>query len=151
MAQKQNAAGRAEVERRFKENQNFDRDQAAKDLGVHERTVRKWVAAFRRSKAPKRINRKLKPIGGLEAFRNQYDDSIIVPKQIEEGIVKCLVEPDGTPSWMRDRDFREACGVGPGKWRRYADDYKHLQVTVRGEIIWGHPEIIDEMRMAAQR
>ena len=89
--------------------------------------------------------------GGIDSFRRQYDDAIIIPKQIKLGINSYLVEPDGTPSWMKDRDFREACGVGHGKWRRYADDFKHLQVKVQGEVIWGHPEIIQEMRLAAQR
>lgn len=87
----------------------------------------------------------------LDAFRKAYDDSIIIPERIEEGINRYLTEA-GEPSWMSDRDFREALGVPVGKWRRYADDYRHLQVTVPGGgIVWGHPEIIDEMRKAVTR
>jgi len=87
----------------------------------------------------------------LDAFKMRYDDNVIIPRKIESGIEAHLTD-NGEPSWMRDREFREACGVPVSKWRRFADEYKHLQVKVPGdEIVWGHPKIIDEMRKAVQR
>jgi len=94
-----------------------------------------------------------KPVkrGSLTDFRMQFDDNVIVPQAIEENIAK-LVTSQGDPAYMRDAEFREQCGVSVSKWRRYADDYKHLQVRVPGgELFWGHPEIVDEMRKAVQR
>jgi len=111
--------------------------KAEKELGVGTQRVIK-----------KRVIQK----GGIDSFLNQYDDSVIIPKKIEAGVEKHLQDSSGDPCWMRDKDFREACGVGLGKWRRHADEYKELQVTVPGEgVIWGHPDIIDEMRRAVQR
>jgi hypothetical protein len=89
---------------------------------------------------------------GLESFIDQFDDSVIIPRTIEEGVAAHLTNSAGEPCWMRDKEFRELCGVPIGRWRRYADEFKELQVTVAGgDTIWGHPDIIDEMRRAVQR
>jgi len=86
----------------------------------------------------------------LEVFKQTFDNSIIIPKKITEGIDKYLMV-DGEPSYMSDTEFREACGLVVTKWRRYADEFKHLQCKIPGggTVYWGHPDIIDEMRKAA--
>ena len=88
---------------------------------------------------------------GIEAFRNQYDDGIIIPAKIEAAVEKHLQGADGAPCWMRDREFRELCGVSVSKWRRHADEFKGLQVVAQGEVVWGHPDIIEEMRRAVNK
>ena len=98
---------------------------------------------------PRKTNTKCAP-GGLDAFRDQYDLSVIVPKQIAAGVEKYLRNGNGEPSYLGDQAFREACGGRIGKWRRYADEFKHLQVNTVDGIVWGHPEIIDMMRRAVQ-
>ena len=142
-------------------NPKFPRTKTAKKLGVNLRTLYKWIKGFEANvkPLPQNVERvaktdrrrpKLKNGGSLDDFRQQFDDSKVVPNMIEAGIKKHLFK-DGVPGYMRDQDFREACGVGPGKWRRYADDYKHLQVKKDGITFWGHPEIIDSMRKAVNR
>ena len=147
---KKNEKAHIEIERRWKENKKFDHEKAAKDVGVHVRTVSKIVAKFTTAQVkPRKTNTKCAP-GGLDAFRNQYDFSVIVPKKIAAGVEKHLRNGNGEPSYLGDQAFREACEVPIGKWRRYADEFKHLQVPTADGIVWGHPEIIDMMRRAVQ-
>jgi hypothetical protein len=136
-------------------NENIER--TAKTLGLSRHAIQNRIRLARQrgliekpevpppTKKPSRSCKRT-----LDSFRQQYDDSLIIPAKIEEGIEKFL--KDGSePAWMRDFEFREACGVPVAKWRRYADDYKGLQVKVGSEIIWGHPDIVDEMRRAVAR
>lgn len=130
----------------------FNKDeiaQIAKQLETDTSSVYKYLRDFRGEEVKPKI-KKPKSGGGIEKFREIFDDSLIVPKKIEEGIKKHLINSRGEPDWMYDRDFREACGVSVSKWRRYADDFKHLQVKKDGLIIWGHPDIIEEMRRVIQ-
>jgi hypothetical protein len=87
----------------------------------------------------------------IDSFLNQYDDSVIIPGIIEAGIKKHRSDSNGNPCWLKDKDFRELCDVSMVKWRRFADLYKELQVMAQGELVWGHEEIIAEMRRAVQR
>jgi hypothetical protein len=122
----------------------------AKKHGIPQTTFYSTLRRVRGATAPvKKIPKSQKK--GIEAFRNQYDDGIIIPDKIEAAIGAHLEDGDGAPCWMRDKEFREVCGVSLGKWRRYADEYKELQVSVQGEIIWGHPDIINEMRRAVNK
>ena len=149
------------VKELVKNGKDFSHKEKASELGVHPRTIGKYVAKARRELNLQSIDRRVGKkdrrskkafVGGtLQDFRDQFDDSVVIPSAIEQGIKKHLMRADGTPLYMRDQDFREACDVGPGKWRRYADDYKHLQVKKDGAIYWGHPEIIDELRKAVNR
>jgi len=119
------------------------------DLNVNERTLYKWAKKFKPTmQTSNRMVIKCK--GGIDDFRARYDDSVIIPQLIQDGIEKYLTL-NGEPAWMIDRDFREACGVAITKWRRYADDFKHLQASKDGQTFWGHPNIIDEMRKALNR
>jgi hypothetical protein len=146
------------VKEEKKTGEKFNRAKAAKELGIGLRTLQRWIKWIYSGKrverrVGKKDRRKPKEMvrGTLEDFKNQFDDSVVIPNAIEKGIEKHLMKPDGTPLYMRDQDFREACDVGPGKWRRYAEDYKHLQVKKDGVIYWGHPQIIDELRKAVNR
>lgn len=138
-------------------NKGFDRHQAAREIPLDSSKVYQYVRHFKKGWKPTGTKNEKRPTvhtksgGGIEAFRDLYDDNVIIPQLIEAGIEKYLVSESGDPDWMRDKDFRDACGVSVGKWRRYADDYKHLQVSKGGEIFWGHPDIIDAMRRAVQR
>jgi hypothetical protein len=124
--------------------------EVCKKLNLDESSGYKYVRQFKRELLSAKIS-KFKGGGGLNRFRELYDDSVIVPSKIEEGIEKFLVNDRGEPDWMYDNDFREACGIPHNKWRRYADDYKHLQVRKEKTIIWGHPDIINAMRMVIAR
>lgn len=149
------------VKKLVEKGKDFNDKEKALELGVHPRTVQKYAAKARKelniATVDRRIGKKDRRakkvlVGGtLDDFRNEFDDSVVIPNAIEEGIKKHLMKPDGTPLYMRDQDFREACDVGPGKWRRYAEDYKHLQVKKDSVIYWGHPEIIEELRKAVNR
>ena len=142
-----------------KQRKEFNSREKAQELGVHLRTVQKYVSrakvelGMEERRVGKKDRRKPKAVRGgtLEDFRRHFDDSVVIPNAIENGINKYLKSKDGIPLYMRDQDFREACDVGPGKWRRFADDYKHLQVKKDGVIYWGHPEIIDKLRKAVNR
>ncbi len=124
----------------------LNKTELAKRLGVHRATIRKVINKFRKgSIIQSTIKKGDISAGTLNEFRSKYDDGYIIPKKIEEGIDKCLVIND-EPGYMEDKDFRIKCGVSIGKWRRYAEEYKHLQVRKDGVIIWGHPDIIDKMR-----
>ena len=139
----------------------FDKKKKAKELGVHHRTVSKYMAKARAElgivdderRTGRKDRRKPKSLKGgtLEDFRNQFDDSIVIPKAIDSGVKKHLINREGVPLYMKDQDFREACDVGPGKWRRYAEDYRHLQVKKDGVIYWSHPDIVEELRKAVNR
>ena len=147
---KKNTEAHIEIERRWKEDKKFDQEKAAQEIGVHIRTVGKWVVKLAAGRIkPRKVNTKCAP-GGLDAFRSQYDFSVIVPKKIAAGVEKHLRNGDGEPSYLGDQAFREACEVPIGKWRRYADEFKHLQVPTADGIVWGHPDIIDMMRRAVQ-
>lgn len=105
------------------------------------KAVKKWEKGIKPSKSVRPEN-----LGGtLDDFKKKYDDDLIVPRKIREGIERYLRTPDGQPKYLHDQHFRQLCGVSTTKWRRYADDFKHLQVNRNG-IIWGHPEIIEQMR-----
>ena len=125
---------------------------AGKKIGLDPSSSTKYIKEFKKGEIPisnsfnKSINNK-----GIEGFRNKFDDSVIIPKKIQEGIEKYLRDENGEPDYLHDRDFRELCDVSISKWRRYATEFKHLQVKKDGDIYWGHPEIIDEMRRAVQR
>ena len=141
--------------------EKFNRENKAKELGVHFRTISKYIAKARKElgivgedrRSGKKDRRKSKSFKGgtLDDFRNRFDDSVLIPNVIENGIKKYLTKGDGTPLYMKDQDFRESCDVGAGKWRRYAEDYKHLQVKKDGVIYWGHPDIVDDLRKAVNR
>ena len=149
---KRNNEARKKVRELWEADKNFPRDKAARDFGVHRRTINKWVASFGHTPKPVRKGKsKVVSGGGLDAFRMQYDDSVIIPQAIEEGIEKYLTDKDGDPDWMKDKDFREACGIPVTKWRRYADDFKDYQAQKQGEIFWAHLDIIDEIRKALNR
>lgn len=87
-------------------------------------------------------NVKEKTNDGLDGFRKLYDKSYIVPKTIQEKIDTYLKKH----GWEYDENFRVACGIKLNDWRRFRGDFSHLHVTVEGKIVWGHPDIIDEMR-----
>jgi hypothetical protein len=155
-----NAKAYDEIKRLVKLGEEINSTEKAKEHGVHQRTIQKYaerakkelgIAIERRVGKTDRRKPKAFKGGTLEDFRSNFDDSVVIPGVIERGIKKYLTGGDGAPLYMRDQDFREVCNVGPGKWRRYADDYKHLQVKKDGVIYWGHPEIIDEMRKAVNR
>lgn len=158
---KENTKAYEAVKELVKKGESFNSKEKADELGVHTRTIQKYALKARRelniSKADRRVGRKDRRkgkavVGGtLEDFRSQFDDSVVIPNAIEDGIKKHLTGKDGTPLYMRDQDFREACDVGSGKWRRYADDYKHLQVKKDSVIYWGHPDIMDALRKAVNR
>jgi len=84
---------------------------------------------------------------GLAGFRKLYDKSLIVPEKIKEKISTYLKEK----GWEHDEQFRQVCGIRQVDWRKYRDEFSHLQVRVDGRLIWGHPEIIDEMREVVLR
>ena len=145
-----------EVEKAFREDENFNKQKKADELGINPRTVYKILEKVRGKKNDRRSGsdrrkKRITQCGDINEFRDQFDDSVIIPKLIEEGIEKYLTKPDGEPAWMTDKDFREACGVPHGKWRRYAEDYKHIQAKKGDLHFWGHPDIIDEMRAALNR
>lgn len=96
----------------------------------------------------KKITQSIRQRGAssLDTFRNKFDKSIIIPKKIEEGIEKYLRLADGRPGYMSDHEFRERLGVSNNIWRRFANEYDHLQVKVDGTIYWGHPDIADKMK-----
>lgn len=159
--QKGNVEAYNAIKELVKNGEEFGTGDKAAEFGVHRRTIGKYVVrakeelgiAVKERRTGKKDRRKPKALTGgtLEDFRRQFDDSVVVPDAIEAGIKKHLMKRDGTPLYMRDSDFRDACDVGAGKWRRYADDYKHLQVKKDGVIYWAHPEIIDEIRKAVNR
>lgn len=154
---KANPEGYKIIERMVKQKKDIDALKMAMKLGVNDRTIYKWRQKARRvlgmdvvikdRRKKQHDRRRFKGGGGIETFQNIFDDSVKVPHLIEEGIEKYLTNKDGEPDWMYDYAFREMCGVSVTKWRRYADQYKHLQVKASdGQLIWGHPDIIDEMR-----
>jgi hypothetical protein len=105
------------------------------------KAIRRWD---RGAKPPKRPPSKERSVGTLDEFKNEFDLSVIVPRKIDEGIERYLRRPDGEPMYMFDWRFRELCKVPVTQWRRYADNYKYLQVKNKnGEL---HPDIIEEMK-----
>ena len=76
----------------------------------------------------------------LNEFKQKYDKSTIIPSKIREGIVTVL-----SRGWLYDAEFREACGVPPGNWRRFADDFSEYHTKRDGKIIWAMPEMIEQM------
>lgn len=138
----------------------FPRGKTADKFGVHRRTIAKWIESFKKelTNAKPNVNTKkaaprksFQRGGGIDNFLQKFDDSVIIPRAIQEGVEKYLTTADGSPDWMHDKDFREACGVPHAKWRRYADDFKYLQVKKGDLHCWGHPDIVETMRMAVNR
>lgn len=83
---------------------------------------------------------------GLDGFKQLYDKSVNIPSKIKKGIDQYLKKT----GWMYDDDFRRACGVKSTDWRRYAREFEQLQMRVdNGVLVWGHPDIIDQMREVA--
>lgn len=155
-----NEYARKEVEKLWKASPNYPKftrteaEAAADKFGVNVRTIRKWISMFNKPES-RRVGRR-KPLTGnkglsLDEFREKYDDSILIPTAIEDGIEKYLKRPDGTPIVRSDKEFMDLCNVISGKWRRYAEEYKHLQVKKHGVLYWAHPDIIDEVRSAVNR
>lgn len=151
----------SKVKELIEKGEPFKNEEIAKRVNVHPRTVitykRKAEKELGITRVERRVGkkdrRKPKAVKGgtLDDFRDQFDDSVVIPTAIEKGIKNHLMRPDGTPLYMRDSEFREACDVPPGKWRRYAEDYKHLQVKKDGVTYWGHPDIVEGMRKAVNR
>lgn len=144
---------KSELRKIWQEDKNFNKQrikEVAKQIGSTPKTVESYLLDFKREDVKVKV-KKPKSGGGLTKFKELFDDSHIIPQKIEEGIQKHLVNSKGEPDWMYDRDFREACGVSVNKWRRYADEYKHLQVRKDSLVIWGHPDIIEDMRLILQR
>jgi DNA-binding transcriptional ArsR family regulator len=79
---------------------------------------------------------------GIEGFRRLFDKSLIIPETIKDKIENHLKQK----GWDYDDNFRVVCGVKQHDWRRFRSDFAHLHVTVEGRLVWGHPDIIDEMR-----
>jgi len=141
---------RAIIEELWKKDPRFSRKKASESTGVNQRTIYKWVKDLEKGTvAPIRRIRKPDKGGTIDDFRRQYDDSVVVPNQIKAGIKKLV--KNGEPTYKTDQEFREICGVAPGKWRRYAEDFRHLQIKKDGLHWWGHPDIIEEMRKAVNR
>jgi hypothetical protein len=128
--------------------------KAAKCVPMDPSSANKLVKRWEKGEGgrrKKKHGRKIKGGGGIEAFEKLYDDDVIIPEKIENGIEEFLYDEDGSPDWLYDAEFRELCGVSVSKWRRYADDYKHLQVPVKGDLIWAHPGIVDELRRRVRK
>lgn len=133
----------------YKKDPNLNKTQLAKELKVHRQTIKKVIDRNFKSK-PSPISEimakdKSKLPGTLDDFRANFDDGYIIPKKIEDGVEKHL-RVKGQPGYLEDSEFRQRCGVSVNKWRRFADQFKSLQVVKDGKIIWGHPEIIEQMR-----
>lgn len=79
---------------------------------------------------------------GIEGFRKLFDKSITIPNKIQFKIDSYLKEK----GWEYDDTFRMVCEITLQDWRRYRDKFSRLQVKVDGKVIWGHPDLIDEMR-----
>ena len=141
---------KAKLKKIWENDHNFDPHKASEEIKLNISSIYRYKRDFESSNLANLIE-KPKGGGGFEAFREKFDDSLIIPDKIKEGIKKFLVNGKGEPDCMYDQDFREACGIPPSKWRRYADDFKTLQVKKDNLIIWGHPEIIEQMRMVLQR
>ena len=142
----------SKVKELIKKGIKFNNKEKAKELNIGYRTMQRYVARAKNELGmttlviKKTSSKKRQGGGGIDGFRERFDDSMIIPKLIEEGIEKYLVSKNGEPDWMYDYDFRELCGISTTKWRRYADDFKYLQIKVQGQTVWGHPDIIEEMK-----
>lgn len=78
----------------------------------------------------------------LDSFRQTYD----IPLRIEQGIKKYLKSV-----YMTDSEFREACGVHAGMWRRYADDdkFKANRGRFSGQLLWASEPMMKSMKRIA--
>ena len=78
----------------------------------------------------------------LDDFRKTHDIHFIIGNAIREFL------PQGGTKWFHDRDFRDACGVSSGAWRRYADDsrYAKYRVVARNGNIWAPADMAKVMR-----
>lgn len=80
----------------------------------------------------------------LETFRQQYD----IRERIRRGVREILgftgsVERNGV--LMTDQEFREACGVPPQDWRRFADldEFEIYRWRFKGVLHWGQERAIE--------
>ena len=132
--------------------------EAAKKLGLSRKTVESHIRKAKarglfvaEGPAKKAAGPGRRGALGYEDFCNRYDDSKIIPSKIESGVELHLMK-NGEPAAMKEHEFREACGVPVGKWRRYAEAYAHLQIKVPGGLVyWAHPAIIDRLREVINR
>lgn len=92
------------------------------------------AAPPRKSKRPNRT---------FAAFQAANDITQIITRKVAE-----LLPPDGE-EYFTDHEFREACEVGIGSWRRYADDDRFTpHRLVRGQHnYWAPKPMIQKMKL----
>lgn len=82
-----------------------------------------------------------KPVSGktLADFRKQFD----VRERIRSGLKLHL-----SGVYRTDQDFREACGVPPAEWRRFADleEFEPYRWRYRGVLYWAAPKVLEQMK-----
>jgi len=101
-------------------------------------TVVAEVAAARGERSPA-TTPQVKPRGiTLEQFRAKYD----VRERIRAGI-KALAGV-----CMSDPEFREACGILPQDWRRFADldEFEAYRWRFKGVLYWAQPKMLAAMK-----
>ena len=78
----------------------------------------------------------------LGDFRKVFD----VPLRIRDGVKRHLAG-----CYMTDQEFRDACGIHVGLWRRYADldEFKPCQGRFSGQLLWAQPKMMGEMKHIA--
>lgn len=61
----------------------------------------------------------------LQAFRDEYDDTVVIPKAIDAGL-KAL-----GADWQGEIVFIKRCGLSPIKFSAFREQYKEFYVEVR--------------------
>lgn len=85
----------------------------------------------------------------FEAFRDEYDDTVVVPRAIDAGL-KELGE-----DYQPELAFIKRCGLSPIKFAAFREQYKAYWLEVRkpgksAQRIWcGTPEFAAKCRKAA--
>ena len=110
---------------------------------LRKKTFRTDRDSFMNTYCKKNINEKPKTNKeALNHFKSLYDKDFIIPKIIESKI-KTVLKNKG---WMTDQEFRMECDVKLNDWFKYKSNYEKLQLRIDKKLIWGHPDIIEDMK-----
>ena len=133
--------------------------KVAEELGLHQSTVSRHLAAARRSRSGGvGTAAGSKPTGaqrahtGIEGFRALFD-----PAQRGHDAVQRLLDGElKERGWIYDTEMRSLAGIDATSWTNLRRDYNELLVEVKDpetrarKTVWCHPDIVKEARQVAK-
>jgi hypothetical protein len=115
--------------------------------------VAKGISSYRPSTARKKTSAS-RSSKGLEGFREMFDTVMRTQTALDTFLASDEFKDRG---WIYDNELRDRLGVSTSSWVQIRKDYAQYQCEPRDpdtksrKVVWGHIDIIEELREIARR